>query len=269
MDTSTQPSQTPGLSTTGSLAGRVALVTGAVSGIGAAIAQTFAEQSARVVITGRRRVEGERMAAQLSTDGTDVRFIHGDASDEAQVEALIGQCHAEFGRLDIVVNNAGVAPAGPLEDLSLEQWNYVLACNLTSMYLVSKHAIPLLRASPAASIINLGSTFGVVGAGGSVAYAMTKAAAISFSKSLALELAPDGIRVNALCPGATQTEFLDGWAEATGDHAATMQWLVEHHPLGRLSTPREQAAAALFLASDASSFVTGHALLVDGGYTAQ
>ncbi|MBO1766747.1 SDR family NAD(P)-dependent oxidoreductase [Allobranchiibius sp. GilTou38] len=269
METTTIPANVPDRSAPGSLAGRVALVTGAVSGIGAAIAETFAAQSAHVIITGRRLAEGEAMAQRLRGDDADVQFVGGDASDEAQVATLIEHCRAVFGRLDIVVNNAGVAPAGPLEDMALEEWNYLLACNLTSMYLVTKHAVPLLRQSPSASIINLGSTFGMVGAGGSAAYAMTKAAAISLSKSLALELAPDRIRVNALCPGATQTEFLDGWAEATGDRAATMQWLVDHHPLGRLGTPQEQADAALFLASDASSFITGHALLVDGGFTAQ
>lgn len=254
--------------TTGRLAGRRALITGAASGIGAAIATRFAGEGASVVLSGRRAALGEETAAAIRAAGGDARFVSGDATDEAAVAELIAGC-AELGGLDIVVNNAGIAPAGPLEELTRESWDEVLQCNLTSMFLVSKHAIPLLRKSPHPSIINLGSTFGVVGAGGSVAYALTKAAAISFSQSLAIELAGDGIRVNALCPGATQTQFLDGWAEATGDKTGTLQWLVDHHPLGRLSTPEEQANAALFLASSESSFVTGHALLVDGGFTAQ
>ncbi len=136
------------------------------------------------------------------------------------------------------------------------------------MFLVSRAAISELRKTKG-NIITLGSTFEVVGAAGSAAYALTKAAAISFAKSLALELAPDGIRVNALCPGGTDTEFLHEWFESTGDAAGTKQWLIDHHPIGRLGTPEDQAKAASFLASDDASFITGHALLVNGAYTAQ
>ncbi|GAA4680747.1 SDR family NAD(P)-dependent oxidoreductase [Nocardioides nanhaiensis] len=250
------------------LNGARALVTGAVEGIGAAIAARFAAEGAQVVLAGRRE-EGEQTAAAIRKDGGHATFVRGDASQEDEVRDLLGACESTMGGLDIVVNNAGIAPAGPLEQMTLEAWDSVLASNITTMFLVSKHAIPLLRQSERASIINLGSTFGVVGAGGSVAYAMSKAAAINFSKSLALELAADGIRVNALCPGATQTAFLEGWAADTGDRDGTMDWLVQHHPLGRVSTPEEQADAALFLASSESSFVTGHALMVDGGFTAQ
>jgi NAD(P)-dependent dehydrogenase (short-subunit alcohol dehydrogenase family) len=253
----------------GRLSGRRALVTGSVSGIGAAIARRFALEGARVLLSGRRGGPGEETATAIRAEGGDAQFVAGDATDDTVVRQLLDECRDRLGGLDILVNNAGIAPAGPLEQLTLDTWNEVIACNLTSMFLVTKHAIPLLRQSNSASVINLGSTFGVVGAAGSVAYALTKAAAISFSKSLALELAGDGIRVNALCPGATDTQFLDGWATATGDRNGTLQWLIDHHPLGRLSTPEEQANAALFLASGESSFVTGHALLVDGGFTAQ
>lgn len=255
--------------TIGRLAGRRALITGSTSGIGAATARRFAQEGAQVVLTGRRNELGETAAAGIREEGGDARFIGCDATDEQAVADLVAECADQIGGLDVVVNNAGIAPAGPLEEMKLESWNEVLACNITSMFLVTKHALPLLRQSSVASVINLGSTFGVVGAGGSVAYALTKAAAISFSKSLALELAADGIRVNALCPGGTETPFLDGWAEATGDKNGTLQWLTDRHPLGRLGTPEEQASAALFLASDESSFMTGHALMVDGGYTAQ
>ncbi|MBD8605538.1 SDR family oxidoreductase [Aeromicrobium sp. CFBP 8757] len=257
------------MSGSGRLAGRRAIVTGSTSGIGAAIAGRFAAEGASVVLTGRRAAEGERTAATIRAAGGDARFLAGDATDEEFVQSLVRFTREQCGGLDILVNNAGIAPAGPLEQMSRQSWDEVVACNLTSMFLVSKHAIADLRASDHASIITLGSTFGVVGAAGSVAYAMTKAAAISFSRSLALELAPDGVRVNALCPGATRTEFLETWAEATGDREATMGWLLDRHPLGRLGTVDEQADAALFLASDESSFVTGHALMVDGGYTAQ
>lgn len=261
--------ETPTLAATGRLQGRRVLVTGAAEGIGAAIASRFAAEGAHVVISARRTELGEATAARVRSAGGEATFVRADASDEGEVSALLAACRERLGGLDILVNNAGIAPAGPLEQLTRSSWDEVLACNLTSMFLVTKHAIPLLREASGASVVNLGSTFGVVGAAGSVAYALTKAAAISFSRSLALELAPDGIRVNALCPGATQTSFLEGWATDTGDHDATMQWLVDHHPLGRLSTPEEQAGAALFLVSQDAAFVTGHALLVDGGFTAQ
>jgi len=253
----------------GRLEGRRALVTGAATGIGAAIAELFASEGAHVVLTGRRREVGEETARLIRQAGGDARWKTADASIEGEVATLVAEVRAELGGLDILVNNAGIAPAGPVEAFSIEDWDSTLASNITSMFLLTKHSIPLLRESTGANIINLGSTFGVVGAAGSTVYAMTKAAAISLTKSLALELAGDGIRVNALCPGATETPFLAGWAEATGDAAGTYTWLRERHPIGRLSTPEEQAAAALFLASDDASFVTGHALLVDGGFTAQ
>jgi NAD(P)-dependent dehydrogenase (short-subunit alcohol dehydrogenase family) len=185
------------------------------------------------------------------------------------VAAWVDGAAAEHGRIDGIVNNAGIAPADPLENVSVEVWREVIDCNVTSMFLVTRAAIKHLRAAGGGSIVNLGSTFGVVGAGGSSVYSLTKAAAISLSQSLALELAPDRIRVNALCPGGTQTEFLEDWFVSTGDPDGTRDWLVGRLPIGRLGQPDEQAAAALFLMSDDASFVTGHALLVDGGYTAQ
>ena len=251
------------------LENRVALITGATSGIGESIARTFAAEGARVIICGRREEKGQALANDIVSAGGQAVFRRADVSNEDEVAQLISGIDGEFGQLDIVVNNAGTAPAGLLEDMTMDTWTTVIANNVTSVFLVTKHAIPVLRRSEHASIINLGSTFGVVGAGGSVAYAMTKAAAISMTKSLAIELAPSRIRVNALCPGATATPFLFDWAEETGNKEGTIQWLVDHHPIGRLSEPHEQATVALFLASDDSSYVTGHALLVDGGYTAQ
>jgi len=229
---------------------------------------TFAEEGAKVVLTARRAAIGEPVAQDLRSAGHDVTFIAADVTDENEVRTLIDSVISRHGALDIVVNNAGIAPASPVESMDTAVWHELIACNVTSMFLVTKHAIPHLRETRG-NIINLGSTFGVVGAGGSAAYALTKAAAISFTKSLAIELAADGVRVNALCPGGTDTEFLHEWFEATGDAAGTEDWLIAHHPLGRLGKPEEMAKAALFLASSDSSFVTGHALLVDGGYTAQ
>lgn len=250
------------------LEGKVALITGGNRGIGAAMGSLFASEGAKVVLVGRRAELGNAVAEQINAGGGEAIFIAGDVTDEKTVDRIVVKTVETYGQLDVVVNNAGIAPAAPIEEMDPAVWDELMACNVRSMFLVTRASIPELRKTKGC-IITLGSTFGVVGAAGSAAYAVTKAAAISFAKSLALELAPDGIRVNALCPGGTDTEFLHEWFESTGDAAGTEQWLVEHHPLGRLGKPEDQAKAALFLASDDSSFVTGHALLVDGGYTAQ
>jgi NAD(P)-dependent dehydrogenase (short-subunit alcohol dehydrogenase family) len=252
------------------LEGKVALVTGGNRGIGRAIVHRFTAEGAKVSFCARREEIGRKVEEDVRASGGDATFICADLTDEDQVRGVIDQTVSRYGKLDIVVNSAGVAPAGMVETMELSEWEDTIRINVSTMFLVSKHAIPHLRkTAPGSNIINLGSTFGTVGAAGSSVYAVTKAAAINFSKTLALELIGDGIRVNALCPGGTDTEFLNEWFEATGDAEGTRTWLVDHHPIGRLSTPEEQANAALFLASDEASFVTGSTMLVDGGYTAQ
>lgn len=250
------------------LEGKVALITGGNRGIGEAMVRRFAAEGARVVFAARRAALGEALEQRLTAEGYPVRFAAADVSDEESVIALVRRTVAEFGQIDVVVNCAGIAPAAPVEDMDVKVWDELMATNVRSMFLVSKHTIAELRKTRGC-IINLGSTFAMVGAAGSAGYALTKAAAVNFSKSLALELAADGIRVNALCPGGTDTEFLRDWLASSGDAKAAEQWLLDRHPLGRLGTPEDQANAALFLASDEASFITGHALLVDGGYTAQ
>ncbi len=250
------------------LEGKVALVTGGNRGIGEAIVRLFAKEGASVVFAARRAVLGEQMEQSLIDEGYPAHFFAADVRDEESVEGLVRNTVATYGKIDIVVNCAGIAPASTVESMDVETWDNLMATNVRSMFLVCKHAIPELRKTRGC-IINFGSTFAMVGAAGSAGYALTKAAAVNFSKSLALELAGDGIRVNALCPGGTDTEFLRDWLASSGDAKAAEQWLLDRHPLGRLGTPEDQAKAALFLASDDASFVTGHALLVDGGYTAQ
>jgi NAD(P)-dependent dehydrogenase (short-subunit alcohol dehydrogenase family) len=251
------------------LEGRVALVAGASRGIGEAMVRLFSDEGARVVFCARREELGRKIERELFESGRQVRFVPADVTDEDAVRRLMTTAKEVYGGLDILVTCAGIAPAAPIEEMGLDVWEEVMRVNVNSMFLLTKHAIPLLRQSDHAAIVTLGSTFGHVGAGGSAAYAVSKSAAINFAKSAALELAGDGIRVNSLCPGGTATEFLHEWFESTGDAAGTEEWLVGAHPLGRLGTPEDQARAALFLVSDDSSFVTGHGLLVDGGYTAQ
>jgi NAD(P)-dependent dehydrogenase (short-subunit alcohol dehydrogenase family) len=251
------------------LEGRVALVAGASRGIGEAMVRLFSEEGARVVFCARREELGRKIERELRERGREVRFVPADVTDEDAVKWLMTTAKEVYGGLDILVTCAGIAPAAPIEKMELGEWKELMNVNVDSMFLLTKHAIPLLRESDHASIITLGSTFGHVGAAGSAAYAVSKAAAVNFAKSAAVELAGDGIRVNSLCPGGTATEFLHEWFESTGDAKGTEEWLIGAHPLGRLGTPEDQAKAALFLASDDSSYVTGHGLLVDGGYTAQ
>jgi NAD(P)-dependent dehydrogenase (short-subunit alcohol dehydrogenase family) len=196
-------------------------------------------------------------------------FRSTDIAREDEARRLVEETVERFGGLDILVNNAAVSRTVAIEKMSVEDWDLVLHTNLTSMFLMSREAIPYLRQSKHASIINLGSTYAFVGAGESAAYALTKAGAVSFTKTLALELAPDGIRVNALCPGATVTHLYHEYIASQTDREKAKADLLAKHPLGRLGTPEDMAQSALFLASDQSSFVTGHSLLVDGGYTAQ
>jgi NAD(P)-dependent dehydrogenase (short-subunit alcohol dehydrogenase family) len=251
------------------LEGRVALIAGASRGIGEAMVRLFSDEGARVVFCARREELGRTIERELREKGREVRFVRADVTEEDAVRRLMTTAKELYGGLDVLVTCAGIAPAAPIEQTELSDWESIMQVNVNSMFLLTKHAIPLLRDSEHASIVTLGSTFGHVGAGGSAGYAVSKAAAVNFAKSAALELAGDGIRVNSLCPGGTATEFLQEWFDSTGDAAATEEWLVGAHPLGRLGTPEDQARAALFLASDDASFVTGHGLLVDGGYTAQ
>ena len=248
---------------------RVALITGGATGIGAAIVRLFASEGARISFCSRSEQPGRDLEDELKSKGYDVVFARCDAAIESEARALVKLTLERYGGIDILVNNAAVSKLAPVEQMSVEDWEFILSKNLTSMFLMSRESIPILRRSPHPCIINLGSTYAVVGASGSAAYALTKAGAVSFSKTLALELASDGIRVNALCPGATETRLHHEWLGSQADAKKAKSDLVAKHPMGRIGRPEEMARAALYLASEDASFVTGHALLVDGGYTAQ
>jgi NAD(P)-dependent dehydrogenase (short-subunit alcohol dehydrogenase family) len=251
------------------LEGKVALVTGGGRGIGEAIVRLFAEEGARVVFCSRRAEHGARAEETVREAGGEARYVQCDIAVPDQIETLFQEIESDFGRLDVLVNNAGISPPGTVEMLDLSTWQKVLDINLTGMFLVTKRSIPLLRRSGGGSIVNLGSIFGEGGTAGFSAYAMTKAATMNFTQSLALELAPDKIRVNALCPGATDTPMLqEAWA-TIGDADAGKAAMVSLHPIGRLAEADEQARAALFLVSEDASYVTGHLLMVDGGYSAR
>ena len=236
------------------LEGRVALVTGGANGIGAAIVARLASEAAHVMIA-------DLVAPAEALAGT--AFIKTDVTDAAQVEAAVAATIAQWGRLDVLVNNAGIGTLAETPDMPEELWDSVFAVNIRAIYLFCKAAIPAMRAQ-GGSIINVASISGLAGDYGMGAYNASKGAVINYTRSLALDCARDGIRVNALCPGLVETAISAVTLARPDDRAA---WLAPI-PLGRTGTPQEIANVAAFLASDESSYVTGAVIVADGGITA-
>jgi NAD(P)-dependent dehydrogenase (short-subunit alcohol dehydrogenase family) len=245
----------------GRLSGKVAVVTGAGSGIGRASAARFAEEGAQVVladISGRQDDAAESIGASAIA-------VHADVTLSDDVDAMITAAEREFGRVDVLMNNAGAGgPRMPLAEMDEETFDSVVRLNLRSTFLGMRYAIPVMLRGGGGSIINIASAAGLVGWKGSAAYAAAKGGVVQLTKSAALDYATQGIRVNAICPGMTWTG-LAGGTEGT----SPPDDLVPPQPMKRWGMPFELAAAALFLASDESSFVTGAAIPVDGGYVAR
>lgn len=245
------------------LNGKVALITGASSGIGHAAARLFAREGARVVVTARRQKElDELVRAIVQADGQAVALA-GDVTDEGFAQALVDLAAREFGGLDIAFNNAGtLGDSAPLPEISRTTWDHVIATNLTSAYLAARHQVPAMVARGGGSIIFTSSFVGhTVGFPGMGAYAASKAGLVALAQVLAAEFGAEGVRANALLPGGTDTPMAAGLI-ATPE---SRRFLESLFALKRIASPDEIAKAALFLASDASSFVTGTALLADGG----
>lgn len=243
--------------------GKVAIVTGASSGIGRTTAVRLASAGAAVVAGARRRAELDRLVSEIEGDGGKAVAVAGDVTEEAFARDLVDRAREDFGGLDIAINAAGtLGPKGPVIDLSACQWDRILSTNLTSAFLGAKHQVPAMLERGAGSIVFVSSFVGHTAAmPGVAAYAASKAGMIGLAKSLAVEYGAQGIRSNALLPGGTQTAM----AEVMADTDEMREFVRGMHALKRISEPHEQADAALFLASDASSFITGTALLVDGG----
>ncbi len=257
----------------GRLKGKVAIITGATSGIGEATALLFAREGAHLVLSGRRQERGEAVAARCQALGVRAIFVQADHTRLEDCVHVVSVAHQEFGRVDILFNNAGVVTSGTAETTSEETWAYTMALNVTAVWRMSRLVIPLMRAQGGGVIINNASDWGIVGARNALPYATSKGAVILMTRSMALDHAAEGIRVNAVCPGDT---FVERWIEQgyfQDGHPISeeeaMREAASYIPLGRFAYPQEIAHAVLFLASDESSFVTGHALLVDGGNTAQ
>jgi 3-oxoacyl-[acyl-carrier protein] reductase len=253
----------------GRLAGKVAVVIGASSGFGLATAELFAQHRAQVVLAARTRARVDAAADKIRAAGGDAIGIVADVLIERDVARLMAETIERFGRVDILFNNAGTQLFKPADETTTDEWDHVLDTNARGIWLGCKHAIPLLRRSGGGAIINTGSIYAAAGVGSQVAYAASKGAVVALSRQLAIELAPAKIRVNCLCPGWVDTDYARNWFADQPDPDAARRGTLHAYPLSRPGQPLEAAHAALFLASDDASFITGQALYVDGGYTAQ
>jgi NAD(P)-dependent dehydrogenase (short-subunit alcohol dehydrogenase family) len=247
------------------LTDKVAIITGASSGIGRATAKLFAEQGAKLVVAARRQAELDALVAEIADSGGKAVAMAGDVRDEAFARALVERAVAEYGGLDVAFNNAGIVGAmGPVSGLSLEDWRETLDTNLTSAFLGAKYQVPAMIARGGGSLIFTSTFVGhTVGMPGMTAYAASKAGLIGLTQVLAAEFGPKGVRVNALLPGGTDTPA--SITNAPGAGPEVLAFVEGLHALKRMARPEEIARSALYLASDASSFTTGIALLADGG----
>ena len=246
----------------GRVEGKVCLVTGAANGIGRATAQRLASEGGLIVATDINK-EGEKVVDEILEKGGDAIFLVQDVTDEKHWEKSIEQCCSRFGGLDVLINNAGILLMKPLQETSLAEWNEIFRVNVTSIFLGTKLAFEPMRARGGGSIVNLSSIYGLVGAPTAAAYEASKGAIRLFSKGAATEYASHGIRVNSLHPGVIDTPMAEHLLKDNEIKTAVLGPTL----LGRAGTAEEIAGAALYLASDESSFVVGTELIVDGGYT--
>src|SRR5712691_1793151 len=252
----------------GQLDGKVALVTGGASGIGRATALTFAREGAKLVIADMNEEGGQQTVHMITEQGGEAIFVTTDVSKAIEVQALISQTVATYGRLDCAHNNAGIASGGQrafTADYPEERWHQVIAVNLTGVWLCMKYELAQMLTQGGGAIVNTASVAGLVGLPYASAYVASKHGVVGLTKTAALEYAKQGIRVNCVCPGYIQTPMTAPGME----DPERMALMLASEPVGRMGHPEEVAEAVVWLCSDAASFVTGHTMTVDGGYVAQ
>jgi NAD(P)-dependent dehydrogenase (short-subunit alcohol dehydrogenase family) len=251
----------------GRLDGKVAVVTGAASGIGRASAIRFASEGAAVVVTDLNAQGGDETVAECKRAGGRAVFCRVDVTSEADVKAAVDRAVSEFGKLDIIFNNAGLAGAiGKIEETTAENWDRTFSILLRAVFLGMKYAVPAMRKAGGGSIISTASIAGLRGGAGPHAYSAAKAGVINLTRSVALEVGKDRIRVNCICPGGINTPLISN--NVPGGYEVASQFLKNIQPIPRAGLPEDIAAMAAFLASDDAEWITGAAMVVDGGYTA-
>jgi NAD(P)-dependent dehydrogenase (short-subunit alcohol dehydrogenase family) len=250
------------------LPNKVALITGGTSGIGEATALLFAKEGAKVAITGRNETRGHAVTARILEEGGEAIFLRTDVRKAEECRRAVDETTKSFGRLDILFNNAGVFYPQTALECSEEEWDLQIDINLKGTFLMSKFALPGMIAQGCGVIVNNSSGWGIVGGDRAVAYCASKGGVVLLTKAMAVDHGRQGIRVNCICPGDVDTPMLPEDARIRGLNWSEYMAGCANRPLGRVGTPDEIAKAALFLASDDSSFMTGAALVVDGGGTA-
>ena len=254
----------------GTLEGKVALVTGAGSGIGRASALTFAREGAKVVVADVNAQGGEETVSKINESGGESIFVHADVSSAVDVEAMVAKTVEAYGRLDFAHNNAGIATQGRgglTHEFPEDLWDRMIDVNLKGVWLCMKYEIPQMLEQGGGAIVNTASVAGLVGSLAALsAYSASKHGVVGLTKTAALEYAQQGIRVNCVCPGMIRSPMTEPRLDADPEHE---QRMIARHPIGRIGEPPEVAEAVVWLCSDAASFVTGHPMVVDGGLVAQ
>jgi NAD(P)-dependent dehydrogenase (short-subunit alcohol dehydrogenase family) len=248
---------------------RVAVITGAGSGIGQAMALLFAREGARILATDVNEEAARATAAQVTANGGTCEAMRVDVVQPEQVQAMIERTREVYGRIDILCNNAGIGSTTDVIDCEPDDWDRVMTVNVKSVYLGCKYVLPHMIAQGGGVIVNTASVAGMVGIVKRASYSASKGAVIALTRQVAIDFVEHGIRVNCVCPGTVDSPWVGRLLNQADDPTAARQALVARQPMGRLGTPEEVAAAALYLASDDAAFITGTGLVIDGGLTAR
>jgi NAD(P)-dependent dehydrogenase (short-subunit alcohol dehydrogenase family) len=249
------------------LQGKVAIITGATDGIGKATALKFASEGAKVIMVGRDEARGRSAEAEVKKVGDGV-YLKADVSDSSQVKKFIEETIRRHGRIDVLVNNAGIVHAGTILTTSEEIWDQIIDINLKGVFLCCKYTIPHMQKNGGGVIVNIGSINSMMAMENEAVYDTSKGGVLMLTKTIAVDFAKSNIRANCILPGAVESTMLEASLNAASDPAKAREWTIQRHPVGRIGKPEEIAEVALFLAADAPPFMTGATIPVDGGILA-